>query len=100
MRLFAQMARSDPRRSALAIACLALASLAEGVGVATLLPVLSLAGNAEAAPAEVAAAEPVAIPEPPTVPAPLPSEAPTDELRAYDDGLDEELVRLLAESSV
>ncbi len=50
MRLFAQMARSDPRRSALAIGCLALASLAEGVGVATLLPVLSLAGDPESVP--------------------------------------------------
>lgn len=44
------MARSDPRRSSLAILCLGAASLAEGVGIAALLPVLTLAARPDASP--------------------------------------------------
>jgi ATP-binding cassette subfamily C protein len=50
LRLFAEMVRRDRRRSTLAILCLGLASLAEGVGVATLLPVLTLASQTDRAP--------------------------------------------------
>ncbi len=48
MRILLAFARAHPRRSAATLACLLLASLAEGVGMSTLLPLLELAAPAGA----------------------------------------------------
>ena len=49
MRILLAFARAHPCRSAVTLGCLLLASLAEGVGMSTLLPLLELAAPAEAA---------------------------------------------------
>lgn len=49
MRILLAFARAHPRRSAATLGCLLLASLAEGIGMSTLLPLLELAAPGEEA---------------------------------------------------